>query len=102
MDSFCIWPCSCFFHFIAFGLRLSGLGFEEFSLFSHLQLLFPFYCLRIKAVGFRLSWIFFWFLDLQLLFPFYCPRFKAVGFRFSWTFFVFRLAASFSIFLPLG
>ena len=40
-------------------------------------------------------------LDLQLLFPFYCLRFKVVGFRVRNIFFVFRLAASFSISLPL-
>ena len=59
-----------YFHFIAFGL--SGLGIEGFFLF----------------------------LDLQLLFPFYCFWPKAVGFRVSWIFFVFRLAASFSFLLP--
>ena len=73
MDSFCIWPCSCFFHFIAFGLRLSSLGFEEFSLFLD----FSFFFLFI-AFGLRLSGLFFH------------------GF-----FFVFKPVASFSILLPL-
>ena len=58
---------------MAFGLRLSGLGFLGFFLF----------------------------LDLQLLFQFYYLWFKAVGFRFSWILLVFRLAASFSILLSL-
>ena len=49
------------FHFIVSGLRLSGIGFKEFPLFLDLELLFPFYCLRFKAVGFRFSWIFFGF-----------------------------------------
>ena len=73
MDFFCFKTCSLFFRFIAFGLRVSGLGFEGFFLF----------------------------LDLHLAFPFYCFLFKAVGFRFSWIFLVFRLATSFSILLPL-
>ena len=51
---FCLQTCSFFFHFIALGLRPSGLRFHGFFLFFELQLLFPFYCLRFKAFGFRL------------------------------------------------
>ena len=61
MDFLCFLTCSYFFHFIAFGLKLSGFGFEGFFLFLDLQLLFAFYCLWFKAVGFRFSWIFFCF-----------------------------------------
>ena len=120
-DCFSFSICSFFFHFIAFGYRLSGSGFDGFFLFFDVELLFPFYCPWLKAVGFRLARFFFCFstfcffsyfiafglrpsgsgfdcfflfFDLQLLFPFYCLWFKAVGFRLWWIFFVFRLAAS--------
>ena len=96
-----IYTVDMIFHFIAFALRLSGLGFEGFWLFLELQLLPPFHCLRFKNVGFRLCRIFFLFLDLQLLFQFYCLWFKAVGSRLWRIFFLFRLAAFFSILLPL-
>ena len=53
MDFFCflIWD---FFHFIALGLSPSGLGYDGFFLFFDLELVFPFYCLWFKSVGFRL------------------------------------------------
>ena len=53
MDFFCflIWG---FFHFIAFGLSLSGLGYFGLFLFFDLGLLFAFYCFWFKSVGFRL------------------------------------------------
>ena len=51
MDFFCFSTFIFFFHFLAFGLRPSGLGFKAFFFFE-LQLVFPFYCLRFKAVGF--------------------------------------------------
>ena len=73
MDFFCFSTCRFFFHFIAFILRPSGSGFDGFFLFFDLQFLFPFYWLWFKDVGFRLSCILF----------------------------LLRLAASFSILLPL-
>ena len=51
---FCFSTSSFFIRFIAFGLRPSGLGFDGFFVFFDLQLLFPFYCLWFKAIGFRL------------------------------------------------
>ena len=54
MDFLVVLTCSFFFHLIAFGLRPSGLGFDGFFVFFDLQLLFPFYCLWFKAIGFRL------------------------------------------------
>ena len=108
MDLFGFSTCSFFFHFIALGLRPSGLGFHVFFFVFRLAASFSVYCLWFKAVGFGLSCIFFCFstssffirfiafglrpsglgfdgffvfFDLQLLFPFYCLWFKAVGFR---------------------
>ena len=49
---FLIW--SFFFHFIAFGLSPSGLGYDGFFVFFDLELLFLLYCLWFKSVGFRL------------------------------------------------
>ena len=56
-----------FSRFIAFALRPSGSDFDEFFLFFDLKLLFPFYFLWFKAVGFIFWWIFLFF-DLLLLF----------------------------------
>ena len=108
--------CSFFSHFIGFGLRPSGSFLDAFFFFD-LQLLFPFYCLWFKAVGFRLQWIFcfstcsffshfitislrpscsgfdrfFLFFDLQPLFCFFSLWFKAVGFSLWWIFLFFDL-----------
>ena len=59
---FLIW--SYFFHFIAFGLSPSGLGYDGFFLFFDLGIVFSCYCLWFKSVVFSLWWIFFvfWFL----------------------------------------
>ena len=54
MDFFCFLIWGFFFHFIAFGLSPSGLGYDGFFLFFDLELLLPFYCLWFKSVGFRL------------------------------------------------
>ena len=54
-DFFGFLTCSFFFHFLAFGLRTSGLFVDLFFLFCDLQLLFAFYCFWFKAVGFKLS-----------------------------------------------
>ena len=102
MDFSCFSNCSFFFHFIAFGLRPSGSRFDEFFLFFDLHLLFPFYCLWFKAVGFRLWWMFFLFFDLRLLCQFYCLWFKAVGFRLSWIFFCFSNCSFFFHFIAFG
>ena len=58
---FFIW--AFFFHFIALGLSPSGLGYDGYFLFFELGLLFPFYWLWFKSVGFRLWFFFlsFWF-----------------------------------------
>ena len=122
MDYFCFLTCPFFFHFIAYGLRPSGLGFDGFFLFFDLLLLFPFYCLWFKASVFRLWWTFFFFsiwcffyhfigydlrpsglgfkgfflfFHLQLFFPFYCLWFKALELRLWWIFFAFQRASSF-------
>ena len=72
MDFFCFSTCSFFFHFIDFGLRASGSGYDGFFLFFDLELLLPFYCFWFKSVGFRLWWIFFllWFgVSFSILLP---------------------------------
>ena len=129
MDFFCSLIWGLFFHFIAFGLSPSGLGYDGFFLFFDLGLLFPFYCLWFKSVGFRLWWFFFVFLiwglffhfiafgfspsglgydgfflfsDLGLLLPFYCLWFKSVGFRVWWFFFVFLIWGLFFHFNAFG
>ena len=125
MDFFCFLTCTFFYHFIGFDLRPSGSGFDGCSLFFDLQLLFPFFCVWFKAVGFRVLMDFFclstcsfsphfiafglrpsgsgfdgFFLsfDLQLVFPFYWLWWKAVGFSLWWIFFACRFAAFFFIF----
>ena len=55
---------------------------------ASLKLLSQCYYLWFKAVGLRLSSIFFLVFDLRLGFPCYCLWFKAVGFRFSSIFFL--------------
>ena len=62
-DFFCLLIRGFFFHFIAFGLSPSGLGYDGFFLFFDLELLLLLYCLWFKSVGFRLWRIFFvfWF-----------------------------------------
>ena len=123
----CVLIWSFLFHFIAFGLSPSGLGYDGYFLFFDLGLFFPFYCVLFKSVGFRLWWIFFvfelellfsfyclwlksvglrlWFFflffDLGLLFPFFCLWFKCVGCRLWWISFVFWFGASSFILLPL-
>ena len=54
MDFFCFLIWGFFFHFIAFGLSPSGLGYDGCFLIFDLGLLFPFYYLWFKSVGFRL------------------------------------------------
>ena len=54
MDFFCVLFWDFLFHFIAFGLSPSALGYVGFFLFFDLGLLFPFYCFWFKSVGFRL------------------------------------------------
>ena len=54
MDFFCFLIWGFFFHFIAFGLSPSGLGYDGCFLFFDLGLLFPFYYVWFKSVGFRL------------------------------------------------
>ena len=108
---FLIWVS--FFHFIPFGLSPSGFGYDGFFLFFELGLLFPFYWLWFKSVGFRL-WLFFlsfWFRTLFFHFIAFglspwglgydgflfflswgfffilCLWFKSVGFRLWWFFF---------------
>ena len=115
---FCFLIWGFLFHFIAFGWSPSCLRYDGFFLFFYLGLLFSFYCLWFKSVGFRPWSIFFCFLifgfyfhfiafglsrsgldydgfflffDLGLLFPLYCLWLKAVGFRLWWIFFVFLI-----------
>ena len=52
-DFFCLLIRGFFFHFIAFGLSPSGFDYDGFFLFLDLGLLFPFYCVWFKSVGFR-------------------------------------------------
>ena len=54
MDFFCYLIWGFFFPFIAFGLSPSGSGCNGLILFYDLRLLFPFYCLWFKSLGFRL------------------------------------------------
>ena len=53
-DFFCFLIRGFFFHFIAFGLSPSDLGYDGFFFFLDLEVLLPFYCLWFKSVGFRL------------------------------------------------
>ena len=101
MDLFGFSTCSFFFHFISFGLRPSGSGFDGSFWFFDLQLLFPFYCLWFKAVGFRLSCIFFVF-RLAASFSVLLPWFKAVGFGLSCIFFCFSTSSFFIRFIAFG
>ena len=117
MVFFCFLIWGLFFHFIAFGLSLSGVGYHGFFfLFFYLFLHLPFYSLWFRSVGLRLLCFFFGFLicafflvfiafglissglgydgyfrffDLGLLFPFFCLWFKFVGCRLLLISFVF-------------
>ena len=127
MDFFLFWVF--IFHFIAFGLSPSSLGYDGFLLFLDLGLIFLFYCFWFKFVGFRLwcficcfmIWGFFFhfiacglspsglgydgfysFFDLRLLFPFYCLWFKSVGFRLWCFFFCFLIWGFFFYFIAFG
>ena len=75
---FLIW--SFLFHFIAFGLSSSGLGYDGFYLCFDLGLLFPFYYFSLTPSGLGYDGFFLKF-DLGLVFPFYCLWFKSVLFR---------------------
>ena len=113
MDVFFFLTSTFFCHFVAFGLRPSGSGFDGFFLFFDFQLLFLFHWFLLTAVLFRLWRIlffastcsffshfigfglrlsgsfldrFFLFFDLQLLSPFYFLWFKAVGLSLWWIF----------------
>ena len=66
---FCFLTSSVFLHFIAFGLRTSGLVSDGFFFFDF-QRLFAFYCLWFKAVGFRLRWVFVYFLTSSVFLHF--------------------------------
>ena len=89
MDFCCFLIWAVFFHFIAFGLRPSGLGYDGFFFFFDLGLLLPFFF----AFGLSPSCLgydgFFLFFDLGLLFPFHCLWFKSVGFSLCWFFLFF-------------
>ena len=52
---------SVLLHFIAFGLMPSGLGSDFFCFCFLTTSVFAFYWLWLKALGFRLRWIFFFF-----------------------------------------
>ena len=86
---FCFLIWSFFFHFIAFGVSLSGLGYNWFFLFFDLGLLFPFHCLWIKSVGFRLWWIFFVFLIWRFFFHFIAFGSSPSGLGYDGFFFLF-------------
>ena len=101
MDFYGFSTYSFFFRFNAYGLRLSGLGFDGFFLFFNLLLLFPFHCPWSKAVGFRLWWIFLFF-AFQLLFLFYCLCFNVFAFRLWWIFFFFSTCSFFLHFIAYG
>ena len=97
---FCFSTGSSFFDFIAFGLRPSGSGFDGFSFFFDLQLLYPLHWLWLKIVGFKRWWIFFVFrlaASLPILLALVWGR-RVLSLM---DFFVFRLATSFSILLVL-
>ena len=65
---------------------------------NYLGLLFPFYCLWFKSVGFRLWRIFFLFFDLSLLFLFFCLWFDSVEFRLWWFFYFFDFCLLFTFY----
>ena len=72
MDFFCFSTCSFFFHFISFGLRPSGFGFDGFlDGFSTCSFFFHFIPFGLKPLGLGFDG-FLLFLEFLLLFPFYC------------------------------
>ena len=96
---FLIW--AFFFHFIAFGLSPPGLGYDGYFLFFDLGLLFPFYCLWFKSVGFRLWWIFFSFLFCGFFFHFIAFGLSPSGLGYD-GFFSFFIWVFFFHFIPFG
>ena len=70
---FVFWFGACFSILLPLGWVRRVYAMMDFFCYFDLGLLFPFYCLWFKLVGFRLWWIFFvFFFYLGLLLPFYC------------------------------
>ena len=88
MDFFCFLIWGFFIHFIAFGLTASGLGYDRFFCLLIWGFRFHFiaFGLSPSVLG---SDGFFLFFYLELLFPFYWLWFKSVGFRVVFFVFVF-------------
>ena len=80
MDFFCVLFWSFFFHFIAFRLSPSGLGYNGVFCVFFLGFFFYYIVFGLSPSGLGYNG-FVLFLDLGLLFPFYCVWFKSVGFR---------------------
>ena len=71
-DFFCLLIRGFFFHFIAFGLSPSGLGYDGFFCFLIWSFFFHFIAFGASLSGLGYNW-FFLFFDLGLLFPFHYP-----------------------------
>ena len=100
-DFFCLLIRGFFFHFIAFGLSPSGLGYDGFFCFLIWSFFFHFIAFGVSLSGLGYNW-FFLFFDLGLLFPFHCLWIKSVGFRQWWIFFVFLIWRFFFHFIAFG
>ena len=97
----CVLIWGFFFHFIAFGLRLSGLGYDGFFLFLSWGFFFHFVAFGLISSGLGYDG-YFRFFDLGLLFPFFCLWFKFVGCRLLFTFLVFSIWRFFFHFICFG
>ena len=95
---FLIWRC--LFHFIAFGFKPSGLGYDRFFFLLRFLASFSIFLPFFKSVRFKLWWFSLVF-DLGLVFQFYCLWFKSVEFGYDGFFLFFWFGATSSILLPL-
>ena len=102
MDIFCFLIWVFFFHFIAFGLSPSGLGYDGFFLFFDLGLLFPFYCLWFKSLGHRLWWFFFFVFWFGASSSMLLNLFESVGIRLWYISFFFLIWRLFFHFIAFG
>ena len=97
---FFVFDLGLLFHFIAFGLSPSGLGYDGFFFFD-LGLLFTFYYLWFKSLGFRLWWIFF-FLIWVFFLHFISFGFSPSSLGYDGSFLFFDLGIVFFHFIAFG
>ena len=102
MDFSCFLIWGFFFHFIAFGLSPSGLGYDGFFCFLIWGFFLHFIAFGLSLSGLGYNYFFFPFFDLVLLFPLYCLWFQSVRLRLWWIFFCFFIWGFFFHFIPFG